>query len=155
MSVSTELSKILASTLQVKRGFSEMALLRTLDSVSYQSRAEGCFFRQDDDAFKVTELMAFRDFVLAVKNKLDLTNGFAILDYWLPFQVKGYTNAIYLLLDDERADEIEKYARRLTNLYQARGIANLIFDSNKVIRSLCHYENFILSRNASSIQDPS
>jgi hypothetical protein len=154
MTVSTDLSKILASLLRnPRRGLEESsALLRTLDSVWYASpsRQKGCFFRLTDDAFDVPELHAFRQFAQELrKPPLQMTNGFAILDYSLPRFPKDYTNAIYLLLDETRVSEIELYARRLTGLYHYKDIGDRIFDSNKVILSQPHYENFILSRAAS------
>ena len=154
MTISTDLSKVLDSLLRdSRRGLQgSSSLLRTLDTVWYgsPSRQKGCFFRLNDDAFDVPELEAFRQFALELrKTPLQMTNGFAILDYSLPRFPEDYTNAIYLLLDEARDREIELYARRLTGLYHYKVIGDRIFDSNKVILSHPHYENFILSRAAS------
>ena len=148
MTTSEQLSKILTDLLaEPNRGLEqEQALLQTLNSVWFWKRANGCFFRKDDEAFKVPELQTFRDFTLELSTRRDLTNGFAILDYWLPRLPNAYINAIYLLADEDCGLEIERYARRLTALYKYPVIANKIFDSNKIITSRGHYESFVLSR---------
>lgn len=143
-----EVSEILNSFLcQRGKAADETALFRTLNNVWYSLRKEGCFFLKTDAAFEVPELRAFLGFAEQFRDKFQITADYAVLDYWLP---KPYINAVYVALDDDlrSQEQARKHAGRLTALYKDKEIESIIFDSNKVMGVLSHYETFALSRRA-------
>lgn len=71
---------------------------------------------------------------------------FAFLDYKL---FPKYYNAIYIILNDNKADEFLKYAECLSALYDTekeKAVSQYIFDSNKVIQKSGTFEPFIISK---------
>lgn len=142
LTISLILNSILATEQLPKND--KQSLFATLESLSYLKR-KSCFFELNDPAFNVPELRYFQDTLQQIREKTGITDASAILDYSLP---NDYINAIYLALDDNNRPEISKYAQRLFNLYESNVLGNIIFDTNKIIKSRSHCDVFVLSRSA-------